>query len=715
MTVRALLVAAAITSAVPWAAVAQPYNVNKTLAEFREIGRARFRVTVGATTVDVYDVDFTRAANFGEVASLIEDAINAAGLSVTVEYRDQLLRFSSAGGNVDLKTSVHRSAEKSHLINHAMFSDGSNTTTYGLPPAVWSGHDFALHPTLTASLDVMSDLDIKRHAVMWPCGYDVGGAGYLAGFGPQGVDPRAEVRPAPFGFTDLQTLDPTLHGTFATALSPLVTGSDQVICYLGSPPIGSDPATLADWTGPARGLGMDIAFDGASGINADLPRIYATVRANVAEVNRAIAAASAGTDRIVPFIYWVRPNPDWNHSVLLEAEYFAHVVRALELEGVNEFILAGWSPDSSDVSLLNARVEQWADAAEALGVSGVTIHPALFGTLDSVDLTPLGAVGTIGPKVFGVNGSELNQTMTQSQMQTAVATKISTYSSTYPPGTWRLAYWEYEATLYTTPPWLLSKKLDAQAACEAAASNSWDWAGYHLPWTNMFEIESSGMGSTIAINTSDADLIQTTEYHAPDFYWLLPYGDVVPTAQLADWILAADGRVYTAGQVKTASLEPGNAHWQDGQFGLFTDETTATTALHDPDYYRPGPGQETVVTLTSGTVASELAAAPAWVKRGYEVAVPLWQRSGTSDDPAIVAVRDLSWDTDLIGEGVVSCYANCDGSTAPPVLNINDFICFMARYNAQDPRANCDGTTAAPIVTINDQICFQAAFVAGCP
>jgi hypothetical protein len=31
------------------------------------------------------------------------------------------------------------------------------------------------------------------------------------------------------------------------------------------------------------------------------------------------------------------------------------------------------------------------------------------------------------------------------------------------------------------------------------------------------------------------------------------------------------------------------------------------------------------------------------------------------------------------------CYVNCDGSTAPPVLNINDFLCFMSRYSAGCP------------------------------
>jgi len=31
------------------------------------------------------------------------------------------------------------------------------------------------------------------------------------------------------------------------------------------------------------------------------------------------------------------------------------------------------------------------------------------------------------------------------------------------------------------------------------------------------------------------------------------------------------------------------------------------------------------------------------------------------------------------------CYANCDSSTTPPVLNIGDFICFQSRFAAGCP------------------------------
>ena len=110
-----------------------------------------------------------------------------------------------------------------------------------------------------------------------------------------------------------------------------------------------------------------------------------------------------------------------------------------------------------------------------------------------------------------------------------------------------------------------------------------------------------------------------------------------------------------------------------------------------------------------------------WVKYGFQIAdyVPL---------SSTFRVRFIASDyTGSIVEAAVddfaitslgctaACYANCDGSTAAPVLNINDFICFQAKFAAGDSYANCDGSTSVPTLNINDFICFQAKFAAGCP
>jgi hypothetical protein len=70
------------------------------------------------------------------------------------------------------------------------------------------------------------------------------------------------------------------------------------------------------------------------------------------------------------------------------------------------------------------------------------------------------------------------------------------------------------------------------------------------------------------------------------------------------------------------------------------------------------------------------------------------------------------------------CYANCDGSVQPPILNIQDFLCFIDRFaeGSALPHmaqlthyANCDGSIIEPVLNVDDFACFINAFAAGCP
>ena len=63
---------------------------------------------------------------------------------------------------------------------------------------------------------------------------------------------------------------------------------------------------------------------------------------------------------------------------------------------------------------------------------------------------------------------------------------------------------------------------------------------------------------------------------------------------------------------------------------------------------------------------------------------------------------------------IAACYANCDGSTAAPVLNVADFSCFLQRYAAGDLWANCDGSTSSPVLNVADFSCFLQRYAAGC-
>jgi hypothetical protein len=70
-----------------------------------------------------------------------------------------------------------------------------------------------------------------------------------------------------------------------------------------------------------------------------------------------------------------------------------------------------------------------------------------------------------------------------------------------------------------------------------------------------------------------------------------------------------------------------------------------------------------------------------------------------------------------------ACYANCDGSTTPPVVNTGDFTCFLQQYSAavvlpaagqQTHYANCDASTTFPMVNTADFTCFLQKYAAGC-
>jgi hypothetical protein len=48
-------------------------------------------------------------------------------------------------------------------------------------------------------------------------------------------------------------------------------------------------------------------------------------------------------------------------------------------------------------------------------------------------------------------------------------------------------------------------------------------------------------------------------------------------------------------------------------------------------------------------------------------------------------------------------------------LNVLDFNCFLDRFTAGDAYANCDQSTAPPVLNVLDFNCFLNRFTAGCP
>jgi hypothetical protein len=79
---------------------------------------------------------------------------------------------------------------------------------------------------------------------------------------------------------------------------------------------------------------------------------------------------------------------------------------------------------------------------------------------------------------------------------------------------------------------------------------------------------------------------------------------------------------------------------------------------------------------------------------------------------------------ELLGTPGSTCYANCDQSTVAPILNVDDFTCFINSYaSAQSlPPAqqlthysNCDGSTVHPVLNVDDFTCFINQYAQGCP
>ena len=116
----------------------------------------------------------------------------------------------------------------------------------------------------------------------------------------------------------------------------------------------------------------------------------------------------------------------------------------------------------------------------------------------------------------------------------------------------------------------------------------------------------------------------------------------------------------------------------------------------------------TAFSMTCGGATTPVAAGPFTL--ACSIGDPLAAPTGTAG-PYSLGSGFLS----AAGGGPPPCYANCDGSTTPPILNVNDFACFLNKFAAGDPYANCDNLTTAPVLNVIDFACFLNQFAAGCP
>jgi hypothetical protein len=186
------------------------------------------------------------------------------------------------------------------------------------------------------------------------------------------------------------------------------------------------------------------------------------------------------------------------------------------------------------------------------------------------------------------------------------------------------------------------------------------------------------------------------------------------------------GQLIAAGFLRNSNyiLRFDGTSWQPLGSGL--DFVAFALCTFDPD--GPGPMPELLIagggfSMAGGIPARNIAA---WDGAQWSALGP-----GT-----IGSVRALTvWNNTLVAGGefyyagglaspgmafwgcpqAAPCYANCDRSTAAPVLNVGDFLCFMSAFSSQAPYANCDHSTTAPAMNIADFLCFMSQFATGCP
>jgi hypothetical protein len=165
------------------------------------------------------------------------------------------------------------------------------------------------------------------------------------------------------------------------------------------------------------------------------------------------------------------------------------------------------------------------------------------------------------------------------------------------------------------------------------------------------------------------------------------------------------------------------ATWQPLGAGL--NGIVNALAVFDPD--GPGPLPDLLIAGGSFSAAGAQPASNIAVWDGSQ-----WSPLGMGTSSTVRALT--TWNNQLVvagdfgfAGGIASpalafygcpqpapCYPNCDASTAAPVLNVNDFLCFLNAFAAASPYANCDNSTLSPTLNVVDFICFLNKFAAGC-
>jgi hypothetical protein len=196
---------------------------------------------------------------------------------------------------------------------------------------------------------------------------------------------------------------------------------------------------------------------------------------------------------------------------------------------------------------------------------------------------------------------------------------------------------------------------------------------------------------------------------------------------------------WSAASVPAAPQEPAPIYaWRHELLLTSGDDIDALVVFDADNNMQWTPGDAVLLSLTPGSTSLQNMG-PYWFggsRTAADVflvyltpAGPVVSRLAMALDLALLGTfmpGGCYGDIDALEVGIetASCYANCDGSTVPPVLNVDDFICFLNQFAAAQSLppsqqithyANCDGSTTPPVLNVDDFGCFMNRFAAGCP
>ncbi len=177
----------------------------------------------------------------------------------------------------------------------------------------------------------------------------------------------------------------------------------------------------------------------------------------------------------------------------------------------------------------------------------------------------------------------------------------------------------------------------------------------------------------------------------------------------------------------------GQSNWYQGYYGLtFQQAMAQIAALHYPvqvgtTYNADSPADPIDYSLVMALTRTSNISTHFWdfySRNPLDQNALMMSTDSTGSDMSLTTLGGIVLQSDPNSlwnqnaarpcTAVATCYANCDGSTAAPVLTANDFQCYLSKYAAGDTYANCDGSTAAPVLTANDFQCFLSKYAAGC-